>query len=223
MKIKTSLPTLVLLLGCSLAFAQDVQLRIQHSIHSVGADGITRDSSFSESLIRRDGVVWVQRIIPPGVHEDHDSSEKAGGHKHLDQSTSARWITRAADGKLRVRLVNAHERMTVDIGPADYANIGFDGNWESAWHLLDPRQLKTFKPLPRSAPAGSRWYGLEKGEQWVRVLWDDKLQLPRRVESGNHDGTLHKLMVAEPVAAPKQLPWNALAGYAAKEYSDLLD
>ena len=84
-------------------------------------------------------------------------------------------------------------------------------------------------PWPKStigsgpAPTGSKWVESRNGQMTVRVLWDDKGQYPRRVESSHARGTSRSVTVATPEALPKPLPWDRLQGYAQKEYSDLLD
>ena len=114
----------------------------------------------------------------------------------------------------RVLPPNAHEE-------AEHA--GFDGQWASALHLLDPARVARMTPLARPAPTGSKWVESRNGQMTVRVLWDDKGQYPRRVESSHARGTSRSVTVATPEALPKPLPWDRLQGYAQKEYSDLLD
>lgn len=205
------------------AQAEDLALRIDHEMVSVGADGITRISRFSERLTRRDSQSWNARILPPGAHEDADHQAGGKEHKHMDVSAAARWVTRSDDGKLRVRLVNPHERVIVDVAPVDYANIGFDGQWSTASTLVDPQQIKRMKPLTRQAPTGSRWYEGGGRNMKIQVLWDENAHYPRRIESSNTNGTQRASLSATREPMPSTLPWTQLTGYAQKEYSDLLD
>ena len=101
--------------------------------------------------------------------------------------------------------------------------IGFDGHWESVWNLLDPARLKSFKALPDAAPAGARWYVNRTEQNTVRILWDEKHQYPRRIESTSLNGLNHSLTVATPGAVPATLPWLQLQHHQHKDYSDLLD
>ena len=132
-------------------------------------------------------------------------------------------MLRSDDGKLRVRIVDAHEKMVVDVPPVDYANIGFDGKWTTASQLLDPEQIKRMKASSRNAPAGTRWYEGGSRDAKVQVLWDEKDRYPRRIESANANGTRRSTMSATREAMPAVMPWTRLNGYAQKEYSDLLD
>jgi hypothetical protein len=218
------LSTLTLIACVAPAAAGDLNLAIHHEIDSVGADGVHRKVDFSEHLYRRDNQVWVERAIPAGVHSDSEHADKHNeDHKHLDVAASARWIVRNAKGELQVQLVNRYERMIVNINPPDYGNIGFDGSWDAAYHLLSPRQLATMTATDLAAPDGCKWYENHNQSGWVKVLWDQKEQYPRQVESGNTSGTSHKRMDAKVTRSPLPLPWKNLAGYQQKEYSDTLD
>lgn len=216
---------LATLLGASAAAtaADDLALRIEHDSTVIGADGVTRNVRFAERLIRRDAQSWLARVLPPGAHEEAEHTTGAKGHKHMDTAAATRWVTRAPDGKLKVRLVNDHDRMIVDIAPVDYANIGFDGRWSTAAQLIDPEQIRQMKPFARSAPAGTRWYESGTPDARVQVLWDEKDKYPRRIESSNAAGTRRSVLNATREALPAVLPWTRLDGYALKEYSDLLD
>jgi hypothetical protein len=131
-------------------------------------------------------------------------------------------VLRSDDGKLRVRIVDAHEKMVVDVPPVDYANIGFDGKWTTASQLLDPEQIKRMKASSRNAPAGTRWYEGGSRDAKVQVLWDEKDRYPphRIRQCQRHPPQHHE---RHPRAMPAVMPWTRLNGYAQKEYSDLLD
>lgn len=206
------------------AAAGDLNLAIHHEIDSTGADGVHRKAEFSERLYRRHNQVWIERVIPAGVHSDSEHADKHNeDHKHLDVAASARWIIRNAKGDLQVQLVNRYEKMIVNINPTDYGNIGFDGGWDAAYHLLSPRQLASMTPTDLAAPAGCKWYESRNQSGWVKVLWDENEQYPRQVESGNTSRTSHKRMDVKITTSPSPLPWKDLAAYQQKEYSDTLD
>jgi hypothetical protein len=206
-----------------LAQAEDLALKIDHETTSLSADGVTRITRFSERLVRRDQQSWLARIIPAGAHEDADHKLGGKSHKHMDVNAASRWVLKGADGKLRVRVVNDHEKLVVDVPPTDYGNIGFDGRWSTANQLIDPAQLQRMKASSRQAPAGARWYEGGSRDNRVWLLWDEKAQYPRRIESANARGTQSSLMVVTREPMPDRLPWTGLESYAQKEYSDLLD
>lgn len=206
-----------------LAHGADLAVKVDHDITVLGADGVTRINRFSERLIRRDNQSWVVRVLPPHAHDEDEHKAGDKGHKHMDLAAAARWVVRQDDGSMRVRLVNDHERMIVEIAPVDYASIGFDGKWTTASQLLDPEQIKRMQPGKRGAPAGARWYEGGTRNARVQVLWDEKEQYPRRIESTSANGTGHSTMIVTREPMPATLPWKGLAGYAQKDYSDLLD
>ena len=206
-----------------MAHAQDLAVKIDHESMSVGADGVTRITRFSERLVRRDDQSWLSRIIPAYAQEDAEHQRASKSHKHMDVNAAARWVARGTDGKLRVRIVDVHEKLVVDVLPTDYGNIGFDGRWSTAAQLVDPSQLQRMKVSSRSAPAGARWYEGGSPNHRVWLLWDETGQYPRRIESSNATGSQSKLMTVSREPMPQRLPWLGLASYAQKEYADLLD
>lgn len=199
--------------------ASDVNLLVEHDITELTGDGVTRKLHFQERVYRRANLVWVERVLPAGAHQATDHAQGGHDHKHIDLAAAARLITLEPNKSLNVRLVNAHDRVVINVPPAEYGNIGFDGNWANAWHLLDPKQLKAMSPVGGRGP----WYQLKKGDTTVRVAWDQSGEFPRRVESANASGSHRKLMVVSDLPAPKQLPWTKIQGFAQKEYSDYLD
>ena len=220
---KALLPALLGILLATPALADDLAVRVEHEITTLSADGVTRVTRFGERLVRRDTQSWVARILPAGAHAEADHKHAGKGHKHMDLASAARWVEQGADGKLRVRVVDTHEKVIVEITPVDYGNIGFDGKWSTASQLLDPEQIKRMKAITRSAPAGARWYEGGTRDAKVQVLWDEKENYPRRIDSANAAGTSRSSMVVTREKMPSVMPWTQLKGYAQKEYSDLLD
>ncbi|GAC1528032.1 MAG: hypothetical protein NVS2B4_05770 [Ramlibacter sp.] len=203
--------------------AQDLALQVEHVTTSVGSDGVTRSTRFEERLVRRDDQSWLERIVPPVVHDRIEPKADGSSHKHADVAAASRWVTRGADGKLAVRIVDAHLGSVFEVGKPDYANVGFDGEWTTASQLLDPRQVRTMAPMTRAAPKGARWYELVGRDHRVQLLWDERDQFPRRIESSNASGTLRSVMTATREPMPARMPWTGLESYRQRDYSDLLD
>lgn len=105
-------------------------------------------------------MVWIERVLPPEAHREADHAKGGHDHKHMDIVAAARWITKEGEQPVRIRLVNAHDKVVVNVPAAEYGNIGFDGNWANAQYLLDPQQLKTI-PAPAKAP----WEATKTGYQ----------------------------------------------------------
>lgn len=226
MKILSTLKPWILVLGLIAGTAQaapDVTLEVIHQSNALGADGIKRSTVFTERVVRQGDTVWVERVMPPGAHlEDEHAKAKVGAakdHKHADLSAATRWIQRLPDGKLRFRLVAMHDKVVVDIAPAEYATVGFDGAWLAAYHLIDPAVLKTLKP-GEITPQG-QWFENAKGRNSVRVLWDAKREMPLQVLSQGANG--NRSTTAKVLSAAAKSPWDVTKKFAQKDYSDFLD
>ena len=196
-------------------------LRVQHELSSLGSDGVQRDVSFSERVYRTADTVWIERELPHGAHDEAEHAKGDKGHKHMDVSAAARWIERKPDGKLLVRPVSDHQRKTLAVGSAEYGNIGFDGSWATASHLLDPAALKTMKA---SGPVrdGVQEYRARRGDEQVTVQWDVAGQYPRGADAQcqRHAEEGH---ARERAGTARTVPWSKAQGYAQGEYADLLD
>jgi len=200
------------------AQAQDADLLVRHTIVSAGGDGIKRTTEFSERVVRRQDQVWIERIVPPGWHVDHEHATGDKAHKHLDVAVAARWLQRDKAGKPALRLASAQDKVLVDVAPPDYANVGFDGSWTAAYHLIDPASLKKLRP---SGTAGDlTTYTSKDKDRSLKVVWNDRLQYPVLVESSNGPSSRRTVVQAQPAGAS---PWDATRGYQRKDYSDYLD
>lgn len=228
MKIKNivvRLATLCLLIGAPVAVsAQDVDLVLTHTMKSVGIDGITRTAEFSERVVRRKDQIWTERIMPASAITAPDT---ARDEKEFDTSRASRWIVRRANIKPELMLVNARAKLVVPIDKPDYDNVGFDGSWESAYYLLDPKSLKQMRAVGSRQADGAQWYENKRGDgaaQTVtKVLWDENLKYPRQVESARTNGSDQKKMVATKTATQTSLPWDLTKNYQHKNYADFLD
>jgi len=207
------------LLPWSHAHAQDANLLVKHWTRSTGSDGITRTVEYSERVYRRSSQLWIERVLPADVHSVADHVSAGSDHRHIDASTAARWISRDADGTLHVRLVPPHDGVVVEVSKTDYANIGFDGSWDAAWHLMDPAALKR---LVRHAPNGDlvRYDG-KSAEQAIKVVWSQRGGHPMSVLSTA--GLTQRRTTVQAVAAPHGAPWERLGNLTRKDYSDYLD
>ena len=209
----------LVLLALPQAHAQSVDLLVKHFATSQGADGIQRSTEFSERLTRTPDNVWISRVLPPGAHSGHDHAKGGDAHKHLDVSTASRWITRAPNGDVALRLVPKDENVLVTVTSTDYGNVGFDGSWAAAWSLIDPDTLKRMKAGPVAGDLTT--YTLVEKDRMLKVVWNAKLQIPMRVESS--DASSHRQTVVRVLGAEASRPWDKLQGFTQKDYSDYLD
>ena len=198
-------------------------LRVEHQMSSLGIDGIQRDMRFAERVYRQGDRVWIARELPPAsAHAEHDAANAHAGHKHADTDTAPRWIERDAKGTLTVRVVSVSQQKNYAVEPAEYSNIGFDGSWATAYHLLDPAALKGMR-AEGPVRNGVQTYRAKQGERTVTVDWDVAGRYPRRVESRNASGSQRKLTRVTALAAPAAAPWVRARRYTAADYTDLMD
>jgi len=197
-----------------------LDLKLAYYSRVLTPEGVTREARYEERMLRRPDHVWVARTLPEGVQP----AREAGSHAEFNPVLLARHVVREG-GKLRLEYVDRKARELVAIPPAEYANVSFDGSWDKAWFVLDPRRVLTLPVSSRpSAVAGAVWREQEKAGNFERVLWDPQRQVPLVIESGDRAGTvLHRVEISVLPQLEQRLPWLALAGYTHKEYADFLD
>lgn len=203
------------------ATAPDLDLAIAYYSKTVTPDGVTRESRYEETMMRRTGHVWSARVLPahaaPHKHEE-------GGHRHgLNHIVIPRHVINA--GKTpRLEFVDAKEKAVIAIPATEFDNVNFDGSWDRAFYLLDPRLLKTMAVTNRaSSTPGAKWREREDNGVYQRVLWDEQRQIPVTIESGDKAGTFYRRVDVTARAGAAAAPWTKLQGYAQREFADFLD
>ena len=222
----------LLIIASSISRAQDVDLVVTHTIKSLGTDGITRSAEFSERVVRRKDQIWTERIIPAEalslLKEKNINNEK-----EFDTALASRWVVRRNHAKPELMLVSARAKLVVPIDKPDYENVGFDGSWESAYYLLDPKILTQMRALGARQADGGQWYEsnsqTKRGESTqtshsvTKIFWDETLKYPRQIESTRANKSDTKKMVATKAETTKILPWDLTKTYQHKNYADFLD
>lgn len=219
--------------------APDLDLTIQYYSKVVTPEGVMREARYEEKMLRRPGHVWVMRVLPKNVDEQHDDESHASHqpgkknvalqvnaveHKHFNHVVTPRHVV-LENNKLRVEYIDAHGKNLIAIPPSEYDNVNFDGSWENTFYLLDPKLVNAMPVSKRtSAVAGAKWHEREKNGVFQRVLWDEQKQIPLTIESGDKAATFYRRVdVKLQASASRALPWTSLKGYAQKEYADFLD
>jgi hypothetical protein len=199
-----------------------VDLRLSYHNVSIGKDGVQRESRYTDRMVRREGVLWIEREMPSALREHGEPEAVHVGHAHADTTAAPLWVQRDAAGKVSVRMVLRQQRKLIEVEAANHGNVGWGGSWNHAYWLVDPAVLD------RMRAAGPIRYGVQRyesrqGETLVRVDWDVAGQYAHRIEKRDAHGLSRTEMRAVPVSAGKAAPWQGLGEYAQGDYSDLLD
>jgi len=203
--------------------APDLDLAITYYSKTLTPDGVTRESRYQETMLRRPGHVWSARVLPANATQ-HQHHHEEGGHRHgLNHVAMPRHVINA--GKTpRLEFVDAKEKAVIAIPATEFDNVNFDGSWDRAFYLLDPRLLKTMAVTKRaSSTPGATWREREDNGVYQRVLWDEQRQIPVTIESGDKAGTFYRRVDVVARAGATPAPWNKLHGYAQREFADFLD
>jgi len=202
----------------------DVDALVSFETRHVLASGITRVDTWQERLVRRDGQVWVERVLPAGgaAHRDDDDAHAGHvGHAHFNADTAARWLAREPDGEMTVRFVDRGHRAIVSIPRAEYGTVNFDGSYDAAASIVPAEVARRMKPGALQGDA--RWLA-DRRDGWShRVLWSESRQLALRVESRSDDGAISRIVEVRPQTARGAAPWTQLDGYEHKRYDDYMD
>ncbi|MBI3229254.1 MAG: hypothetical protein HYZ45_03450 [Burkholderiales bacterium] len=205
-------------------------------------EGVMRESRYEETMLRRVGHVWVERVLPPASkladkHQDKPSNQAAANSAsakkvalkvHDHEAFNPVMIPRHVmfeNGKTRLEYVDSSTRQVIAVPASEYDNVNFDGSWVNAYFLVDPKQVATLPLAKRKSDvAGAVWRERDNGEVFQRVLWDEKRQIPLIVESGDKAGRFfNRFEVNVASSLRRELPWQQLKGYGQKEYADFLD
>ena len=205
---------------------QDVALLVRHLDVTNGADGVKHTIEFSERFYRRGGTVWIERVLPTASASaaSHQAHEQPGDvhdheHRHLNVATAARWITRGSDGNAELRLVSVQDAVVVGLTKVDWSNVGFDGSWAAASHLVDPAQLARMKTVRTDADTTTLVRDDAGGR--LTVVRDSGAGVPIRVETVDARGV--RKPTTERLPMPAVMPWSITATFDKKDYADYLD
>ena len=210
------------------AFAEPLAAVMTFESMTITAEGVKKQAHFQERFIRDNNIVWSERIIPKtvlhGQHAAESHAQDQHDHKHnLNFATSGKWLVRDADNKINFRFVRKEDKTIITPRDSEYGTLGFDGVWETAYYLVNRSALKQMTRLEKSAPDGASWYEKKNAQEFTRILWDERKELPLTIESGKLDGTSNSKITLALIPAPTILPWNTLASYQTIAYEDLLD
>lgn len=217
----------------------DLDLTIQYYNKVTTPDGVLREARYEEKMLRRADHVWVARVLPKTAAPQEHAADAAAkpGHSSADAKKPAQTehaqfnyvvLPRHVlleNGKVRIEFINPEHKEVVSVPPAEYENVAFDGSWDNANFLLDPKLMKALPLSSRASPVpGARWRENEQNGVFQRVLWNEQKQIPLMIETGDKVASWYRRVeIKLETNLSKNLPWQNLKGFAQKEYSDFLD
>ena len=208
----------------------DLSAIVSYENRLVLTSGVTRIDTWQERLVRRDGQVWIERVLPAAksATAEHESPEEHAdhiGHRHFNAETAARWLTRGANGEPQLKFVDHVHKAVISIPRAEYGTVGFDGSFDAAASIVPAALVHRMKAIGSGAGGDMQWHS-ERGDGWsYRVLWSERQQLAMRVESRRIDGSASRTISVRlvPRDAIVPAPWTRVTSYAQKQYDDYMD
>ena len=189
------------------------------------SEGVKKQTFFQERFIRDKNVVWSERIVPNAAPHNHqDSNEHEHEHEHeLNFATAGKWISKDANNQIKFAFVRSQEKKIIQPRASEYGTLGFNGEWETAYYLVNRASLqKMTKAKPGNLP-GTYWFEEKSKTLQTKILWDETRELLLTIETSRLDGTMSNKITLAIVAPPRELPWTRLSQYQTVAYEDLLD
>ena len=171
-----------------------------------------------ERLYRADDCVWIEPILSD-AERDQAHQRNANGEPVMRHT--AKFIRRRHDGGASLSLVSEEERLIIDVDPADFDALGFDGDFDAASHLLSTQDL--YRMIPGRGTRQGRWYESKTEGEHLYVLWSHVLQLAVAIESTRtaRRSSVHAVVERRSGLGPGLMPWDRLAGFRQIRFQDL--
>ncbi|WP_230410135.1 hypothetical protein [Undibacterium rugosum] len=205
--------------------APALDLRINYYNKILTPEGVTKETRYEEIMLRRPGHVWIERILPKQSNAHlTESAEKGHTHKQFNHVTTPRHIF-IDNGQTKIEFIDKNQKELISIPAAEFNNVNFDGSWDNAFYLLNPKLIKEI-PLSKrqSTITNAKWHEREINGSFQRILWDEQKQIPLSIETGDKHGFIfRKLDIQIENKLNAQLPWKQAQSYSRKEYADFLD
>lgn len=209
--------------------APPIDLRVTYHTRNIGRDGVLRESTHTNHVHRRVGMVWTEREMPAALLQSQDhghghdhSHGPHAGHAHDEANGAPLRVSRGDDGQEKVEVILARMRRVIEVDRAHHGNVGYGGSWDTQYWLVPPAALQR---MERMGPpkAGVQRYRSVRGEATTTVDWDVAGQYPRRIDRRDAHGTESTLVTATRLPTPAVAPWKASESFDRGDYSDLLD
>ena len=201
---------------------ENAAYKIEHYTMSVGRDGVTRETSYSENLYRNGSQLMFVRNTPlspmkKDVHQHRDE-------RHFDSSLSPQLLTLQKNGEVDFTFLDLENKVRIEVPKVEFNSVGFSGSWISSYSLVDPA---IFKKMSRKSPGSQSntvWYEQIDDKGSTRILWDEKNKIALDVEVSNKDGSMKKISKSKLINLNASNPLFASANtFKSKVISDYRD
>ncbi|MFT3814042.1 MAG: hypothetical protein QM740_11765 [Acidovorax sp.] len=228
-------PTAVQAATAAMKAAPPVDLRVTYQTRTIGRDGVLRQTTHTNHVHRRVGLVWTEREMPAALLESqghghehgHEHGHDGGpgphaGHAHDEATGAPLLVRRGDDGQEKVEIILNKTRRVIEVDRAHHGNVGYGGSWDTQYWLVPPAALQRMERVGQPK-AGVQRYRSVQGETTTIVDWDVAGQYPRRIERSGAHGTEFTQVTATRLPTPAVPPWKASESFDRGDYSDLLD
>ena len=207
--------------------APPVDLRVTYHTSTIGRDGVQRQSTHTNRIHRRVGMVWTEREMPAALlqSQDHGHAHSHGphaGHAHDEATGAPLRVSRGDDGQEKVEVILSRMHRVIEVDRAHHGNVGYGGSWDTQYWLVPPAALQRMERVGQPQ-GGVQRYRSVKDEVTTTVDWDVAGQYPRRIERADAHGTESTRVTVTRLPVPKVAPWKASESFDRGDYSDLLD
>jgi len=205
------------------AFAQDnASYKVEHYSMSIGRDGVTRQTSYSETLYRNGSQVIYVRNLPANIskRDKHDRHDE----RHFDSTLTPQLITLKKNGEVDFTYLDLDNKIRIEVPKVEFNTVGFSGSWVNSFSLVDPMIFKKMiKKEPGSKP-NTVWYEQVTDRGLTRILWDEKNKIASVVEVSNKDGSMKNRSSSELISLNSNNPLFTQANtFTSKVISDYRD
>ncbi|WP_151716844.1 MULTISPECIES: hypothetical protein [Acinetobacter] len=201
----------------SLHAAPLLSASITRETQTIGNDGVTRTSVFQERMYRDSQNIWIERVLP----RQHQHGDEKGGHKHLDLAEAAQHYFIDQKKQPKLNLVLVEDKTVVHLQDADVDMLGLSNCWSCVYSLLDPKTLKGMKIIKKDT--NSTLYESQNKKNKIRVEWDNRNNIAKRVDIRSLDGLRYDIMKANIQQVNIAEPWKKYSKFSSKDYSDFGD
>lgn len=209
-------------ISCTVFAQENASFKVEHNSMTIGRDGVTRQTSYSENLYRNGNQLLYVRNLPKNI----PSRDKPERHdeRHFDSNLSPQLISLKNNGEVTFTFLDLDNKIRIEVPKVEFNTIGFSGSWADAFSLVDPSLLKKMIKKEPGSKANTVWYEQLNDRGLTRILWDEKNKIASIVEVSSKDGLIKNRSTSELISLNSMNPLFTKAnGFTIKVISDYRD